>query len=63
MIIQLFDAVTAEGSAEELASYTSLFFAGMKTIQDIQNEQGMNKTMEDLFKSIDDSMKRGEQKT
>ena len=59
MVIQLMNSITAEGSPEELAAFTSLFFAGMKTIQDIQNEQGMNKTMEKLFKSIDESMKKG----
>lgn len=58
MVIQLMNAITAEGSPEELAAFTSLFFAGMKTIQEIQNEQGMNKTMEELFKSIDESLKK-----
>ena len=65
MRIMLCDSIIAEGNPEELALYSVLFFAGMKTAQQMGEEQEVADGMKELFRTIDESIrkKRGEQKT
>lgn len=60
MKINLFGVIEAEGEPEALSVYTSLFFfSGMKQVVQIQQEQEENSKIAELFRSIDDSLKKG----
>ena len=58
MKIRLFGVIEAEGDPEDLSVFTSLFFSGMKQVAQIQQEQTHNSEIAELFKSIDESMKK-----
>lgn len=58
MTISLFGVIVGEGNPEELALYTTLFFNGMKEAQRIHDEDGITKIMNDLFKPVDEKLKK-----
>lgn len=63
MKVRLFGVIEAEGEPEELSMFVSLFFSGMKQVAQIQQEQTDNSDIAELFRSIDESLKKGGEKT
>lgn len=61
MILDMFGgSFRAEGDAEEMAVFAALFLEGLREVHEIKNseESEMRERMEDLFRSIDDSLKK-----
>ncbi len=63
MKVRLFGVIEADGTPEELSLFTSLFFSAMKEVAQIQQEQEVDSNVAELLKSIDESLKKGGEKT
>lgn len=61
MILDMFGgAFRAEGDAEEMAVFAALFLEGIREVHEIKtrDESEIQKGMEELFRSIDESVKK-----
>lgn len=61
MILDIFSGVFhAEGDAEEMAVFAALFLEGLREVREIKtnDETEIQKSMEELFRSIDESVKK-----
>lgn len=59
MKITMFSVIEAEGEPEELSVFASLFFSGMRQVAKIQEEQEVDGEAAELFKLLEDSLKKG----
>ena len=58
MKVRLFGVIEADGTPEELSLFTSLFFSAMKEVAQIQQEQEVDGEAAELFKILEESMKK-----
>ena len=58
MKVRLFGVIEAYGTPEELSLFTSLFFSAMKEVAQIQQEQEVDGEAAELFKILEESMKK-----